>query len=290
MPSEDNALIELLCNHHRTARGKAKLTRSILLQRTRGKRRRCLLAALAALDLLDREILTRKIVGQLLCLGLTVQCQFFPMCMGDICRECVLPFFQLCLNRPVLLGLERIDLALPITDQTHRHGLDASGGQPLAHLAPKERRQLVAHDAVKHTPRLLGVHLLHVNRARVLHRLLNRRLCDLMKDDPAVLLRIDAENVRQMPCDRLPLTVRIACEIDLIRILRFFFEGADEFPLTAHIDVLRQKVIFDINAELTLRQIAQMPHGGSYNVVLSEMTFDGLRLRRRFHNHQNLFG
>ena len=210
--------------------------------------------------------------------------------MRDIRRKGILPLFQLCLDRPILLGLKRINLALPITDQAHGDGLDASCGQPLAHLAPKERRQLVADDAVEHPPSLLRIHLLHVDRTRVLHCLLDGGLCDLMKDDPTVLLRIDIEDMCQMPCDRLSLAVRIACQIDLVCIFCVFFERTDEIPLAAHIDVLRCKFILDINAELTLRQIAQMPHGGSHDIVLSEMTFDGLCLCRRLHNYKDFFG
>ena len=209
--------------------------------------------------------------------------------MGDIRRKRVLSLFQLRLDGPVFLRLERLDLTLPITDQTHGHGLYASGGQPLSHLAPEERRELVADDAVEHTPRLLRVHLLHADRTRVPHRLLNRRLRNLMENNAAVLLGINPENKRQMPCNRLPLAVGVACEIDLVRIFCLFFERTNELPLAADIDVFRQEFIFDINAELALRQVAQMPHGGSDNVIFSEMPLDGLCLRRRFYNHQNLF-
>ena len=159
--------------------------------------------------------------------------------MSDIRRKGILSLFQLCFDRPILLGLERIDLALPITDQTHGHGLHAPCGQPFAYLAPEQRRELVADDAVEHTARLLGIHLFHVDRARVLHSLLNRGLCDLMEDDAAVFLRINAENECQMPRNRLPLAVGVACEIDFVCVLCLFFERTNEIALTANIDVLR---------------------------------------------------
>ena len=89
-----------------------------------------------------------------------------------------------------------------------------------------------------------------------------------------------------MPRDRLPLTVGIARKIDLVRILRIFFERTNELAFTAYIDVFRRKFIVDIDAELALRKIAQMSHGSSDNVVLSEMPLDGLCLGRRLYNHK----
>ena len=73
MTPKYNALVELLGNHHRAPRGKAKLARGILLQRARRKGRCSLLAALAALDLLNGKVLPCQIVRQRLRLRLTVQ-------------------------------------------------------------------------------------------------------------------------------------------------------------------------------------------------------------------------
>ena len=286
---EYNALIELLGDHHRTAGGKAELACRILLERARCKRRSCLLAAFAPPHLLDGKLLPRKVVSQLFRLRLTVQRKFLAVRMCHVRHKYTLALLQLCLNRPVLFGLECLDLTLPITDQAYGHRLNTSGGQPLAHFAPEKRRQLIADDTIEHTSCLLRIHLLHVNGARVPHCFLNRRLCDLMEDNPTIILRVDPKDVRQMPCNRLPLTVGIACEIDLIRILGLFFECADEVALAAHINVFRRKFIFDIDAELALRQIAQMSHGGSHNVVFSKMSLNRLCLCRRLHNHENFF-
>ena len=73
VPSKDNALVELLGNHHRTSRGKAELACRILLKRACRKRRSGFLAAFAALHVLDAELLSRKIIGQRPCFCLTVQ-------------------------------------------------------------------------------------------------------------------------------------------------------------------------------------------------------------------------
>ena len=73
----------------------------------------------------------------------------------------------------------------------------------------------------------------------MLHRLLNRRFRNLMENNAAVLLGVNAENKRQMPCDRLPLTVGVACEIDFVCVLCLFFERTNEIAFAADIDVLR---------------------------------------------------
>jgi hypothetical protein len=65
--------------------------------------------------------------------------------------------FELRLDRPVLLGLERQDLALALADDPHGDRLHAPGRQPAPHLVPEERRQLVAHEPVEHAARLLRV-------------------------------------------------------------------------------------------------------------------------------------
>ena len=93
MPSQNDTLIELLSNHHRSPRGKAELACSILLEGA-GREWRCrLFVAFTALDFLDLEILLCEILGQPACLHLTVQRQFFSVCMGDICRKGVLSLF-----------------------------------------------------------------------------------------------------------------------------------------------------------------------------------------------------
>ena len=71
------------------------------------------------------------------------------------------------------------------------------------------------------------------------HCLLNRGLCDLMEDNAAVFLRINAENECQMPCNRLPLAVGVACEIDFVCVLCLFFERTNKIALASDIDVLR---------------------------------------------------
>ena len=287
--TKNNALVELLSDHHRAPRRKPELACRILLQRTGRKRRRGFLPALTALDLLYGKATLCQIVRQSLCFRFVMEGKFFTVCMGHLGGKCMLPLFQLCLDRPVLFGLKRLNLALTVADQTHGNRLDAPCGQPLTYLAPEEGRQLIANDAVQHTACLLGIHLGHVNWPRVMHRLLNRRFCDFVKDDAAVRRRINAKDMRKMPCNCLPLTVRIARQIDFIGILCLFFECTDQIAFPTHINVFRLKVMFHINAKLTFGQIAQMSHRCTNSILFAEVPLDGLCLCRRLHDHQNFF-
>ena len=89
-----------------------------------------------------------------------------------------------------------------------------------------------------------------------------------------------------MPGDCLSFAVRIACQIDLVGMLRVLLERLDEIALAAYVDVLRREVILDVDAELALRQIAQMPHGSAHHVLLSQIFLDGLGLGRRLDNDE----
>ena len=139
MTPQNNALIELLGDHHRASRRKSKLTRRILLQRTGRKGRRSFFPALTALDLLHGKFLLCQIIRQCLRLCFTVQGELLAARMGHLSDKGVLLLFQLRLDRPVLLGLKGLDLALTVADQAYCDRLDASGRKPLAHLAPEER-------------------------------------------------------------------------------------------------------------------------------------------------------
>ena len=58
---------------------------------------------------------------------------------------------------PVFFLLERLDFALAFDDQAQGDGLHASGGKTAADFVPKQRRNLIAHEAVEHAAGLLRV-------------------------------------------------------------------------------------------------------------------------------------
>src|SRR2546429_8391612 len=91
------------------------------------------------------------------------------------------------LERPVLLRLERLDLALAVHDETERDRLDTAGREPVADLLPEEWRHRVADEPVDDSARLLGVHEILVDVPRMLERLVAGGGRAFVERDPAGL-------------------------------------------------------------------------------------------------------
>ena len=126
------------------------------------------------------------------------------------------------LDRPVLAGGERADLALALDDEADRDGLDAAGRQPAADLARQQRAERVADEPVDDPPGLLRVDEVHVDLARVGERLADGRFGDLVEGDPPRLVRGDVGRLGDVPGDRLAFAVEVGGEEDLVRALAAF--------------------------------------------------------------------
>ena len=102
--------------------------------------------------------------------------------------EGLVPAQEAGVQGPVFLGLERLDLPLPVVHHPGGHGLDPPGGEATADLLPEEGAQLVAHQAVQDAPGLLGVHQVLVNGPGGLDALLDHLFCNLVEGHPLGLL------------------------------------------------------------------------------------------------------
>ena len=60
-----------------------------------------------------------------------------------------------------------------------------------------------------------------------------------------------------MPRDRFSLSIRVSCQIDFRSILGFFLQFFDNISLPSDGDVLRFKVVIDVDSQLAFWQI---PH------------------------------
>jgi hypothetical protein len=87
-------------------------------------------------------------------------------------------------DRPECLGLECADLVLPFHDQTKRDGLNASGRKAAHDFAPQKRRKFVSDETVEDPARLLGIHQIFINGARMFERIQDRFFGDLVKNNP----------------------------------------------------------------------------------------------------------
>ena len=154
------------------------------------------------------------------------------------------------MDGPVFHRYEIFDLPLALDDQPQRHRLDASRREPAAHLFPQDRTDAVANQPVQDTARLLGIHQITINRARVCKRFLDGRLGDLMEDHAPGALGVDLRRLEQMPRDGFALTVGVGGQIDFLCLLGQLLDLLDHFLLLVGHAVLGCEVILHIHRQL----------------------------------------
>ncbi len=260
LPFQLHALVELLCQAHRLLRREIERLARLLLQCRCGERQRCLLDALALLDILHFKAGTLEIfqdfvhllLGRDLCLFVSHaivlgnQRLFFAL---DLERR---------VERPVLFRDKCIDLILPVTDDAQRHRLHPARAQPSLDLCPQKRRDAVAHHPVQHAPRLLRIHETHIDLPRILEGFLHRIPGDLVERNAVHLFVLQLQGDIQMPRDRLPLAVRVRREVDLVSLFDFLPELCQYVALAAYRYIFRFIVIVRIKSQLALWHITHM--------------------------------
>ena len=194
--------------------------------------------------------------------------------------------FQTGVQRPVLLRHEVGDLLLPLRHQTHGHGLDAACRQAPPDLLPQQRRELVAHDAVQHTPGLLGVHQILIDVTGMLDAVRHHLLGDLVERHAPGLLVRQLQQVLQMPADGLSLAVRVGGEVDGLAPLGRRLQILDDILFALDGLIVGGKVPVHIYAQRALGQVAQMAHAGLHLIIRPQILADGLGLGRGLHDHQ----
>ena len=220
---EGGALEQALRGAHRAIGAEAELARRFLLQGRGRERRRRVALHLALLEALDREVarldrgdraLRVRLVGEVELVELLAVEPGQARREGGVARR-----REPGLEAPVLARLERLDLGLALADQAQRHRLHAAGRARALQLAPEHRREREAHQIVERAARLVGVDQVHVEVARVLHRLEHGALGDLVEhhalDVDAVDRALVLERRQQVPGDRLALAVRVGREIEV---------------------------------------------------------------------------
>src|SRR5207253_2028978 len=268
--ADGDAFIELLREDHRFLHRVAELARCLLLDRRGGERRRGIAAALALLDALDcvAGIGER---GAVLVGSLTVMdLELVALLLDDLGAERVARVVgKRGLESPVLLRLERLDLALAVDDEPECDRLDAARGEAVADLLPKERRHRVADQPVDDPARLLRIHEVLINLPRMLERFLDGGRGDLVEGDPAQLGLWDLDDVGQVPRDGLALAVEVSGQPDMVRGLGLPSEGPGVLFRIVRDDVFRDEGL-EVHAHLRLRQIPDMPERGLDLVVGTE--------------------
>ena len=91
-----------------------------------------------------------------------------------------------------------------------------------------------------------------------------------------------------MPGDGLPLAVHIGGEVDGAGALGDALELRDDLALAADGLVLGLEVVLEVDPELALGQVADMPHRGLHDEVLAQVLVDRARLGGALDDHQGL--
>src|SRR4029079_14498275 len=136
--------------------------------------------------------------------------------------------------------------------------LYAARAQAAADLVPEERADLVADEPVEHAPTLLRVAQLHVDLARVVEGITNGVGRNLVELDALVAAGVQIHSLEEVPGDGLALAVGVSGEVDELGTLRRLLELLDDVLLVLGHDIARSEVVIDIDAELRLREVADV--------------------------------
>ena len=281
-----HALVELLGDLHGLLGGEAQLAAGLLLEVRGGEGCGGELAALALLDDGHAERRVPAGVHHGLGLLLVVQLGLVAAEAGEASADLRLADGEGRGDGPVLLGHEDIDLLLAVADHLRGHRLHAACAQALLHLAPEQRADLVADQAIQHASGLLGVDQIHVDGAGALHRRLHGLGRDLVEFDAAGRGLVDAQDVRQMPGDCLTLAVRVSREVDLGGAAGLLADAVENLAATADGDVFRLEAVFHVYADLRLGHVAHVPLRGFDLVTPAQKFADGLGLCGRFDDNE----
>src|SRR2546426_7413204 len=289
-----HAFVEPLGDHHGALYAEAQLARGVLLQLTGGEWRSCVAPPLLTVHNTDDPIgllQTRVDLLRVLAVGNFDLLFTLAQKPGVECRRpgCG----EICINRPVFLLLEGLNFALALYDQPQSDGLHPAGGQATPDLVPKQRRDLVTYEAVKDAARLLRIHQMPVNAARVFEGLAHSALRNLVEGDAAdafaflffllFLLSLGAvtQLLGQVRSDGFAFAIRVRRQIDRIRGIGQLLELCDDFFFAGNDDVFRIEIIIDVDTEGALGQILDVTERGFDGETLTQIFLDGLRLGRR---------
>ena len=200
-------------------------------------------------------------------------------------------------------GSERHTFAFAVDDEAHSNRLHTAGGCTLGDLLPQHFRHLVAEQSIDDTAGLLRFDEVHVDVARICYRSLNRILRDLVEHH-SLDRHLRAQDLEQVPRDRLALAVLVSGEQELFGILQLLLDLGDPRLLVGVDDIDRLELAVGVHAQpgpwqaLELGrhlagadgEVADMADRCRHGIVRSQIALDGLRLRRGFDDHEMLGG
>ena len=175
---------------------------------------------------------------------------------------------------------EVLDFFLAFDDEAHGHALHATGRKCGFHFLPKQWRQLITHQTVEHASGLLRIDEAHVDVARVLDGVGDGRFGDFVEDDALRVFLLQVEHFIEMPRDGFSLAVLIGCEPHRVGCLREFPQLGHKVFLVVRYLVFGFKVLFDVDAQSVLAQVAHVSLTCFHRKILAQETLDGLGFGR----------
>ena len=268
LAADIDALVKLLRHANGALGGHVEFVVRLLLHGAGGERRGGFGGGNALLDLINavrgaahtlgdrlgvRGIRDLDLVAAEIVEGRPYEIGFHPAVAGLV---------QIGEDGPVLLGHEGADLVLAVDDHFESGGLHSSRAHARfaargRQLAREDGGYLVAHQPVQHSPRLLGIHEVHVDGAGALHGGAHRLRGYLVELD-AHLVALYAEDVFEVPAYGFAFAVGVGREIDALVLANRLRELVYGLLFFGRDDILRLEPVLDIYAETAGGKIADM--------------------------------
>ena len=212
--------------------------------------------------------------------------QAFAVILGHAGQERVGPGADVGLDGPVFLGAEGLDLDLAVDDQAQGHRLYAAGRSRARQLAPEHRREGEADQVVEGAAGQVGVDQLHVDVARVLHRLGDGVLGDGVEHHPGDLGALDGllalQDFQHVPADRLAFAIGVGGQDQAVGAFQRLDDVVEPFvglgvDLPEHLEVF-----VGLHRPVLRRQVADVPVRRQHLIVGAKVAVDGAGFTRAF--------
>ena len=291
------SLVELLRETHGAAGVEAELAGRLLLERRGGEGRGRVAPALLAVDRNDPQLPAPVAPRAGRCaqrpldlarLSLAREAELLDLLaaiLDQLEREALRAVRALTLEGPVLPRHERGDLLLALADHAQRRALYPARGESPAHFLPQQRREIEADQVVERAARLLRVHELERQAARLADRLADGVARDLVEHHAVHVLAVEVaalgQDLLQVPGDGLPFAIGVRGQIQRFRLAQIFRDALDvALVLVEHL-VLHREALVRVDRALLGHEIADVPVGGEHLEVAAQIFLDGLGLGGR---------
>ncbi len=131
----------------------------------------------------------------------------------------------------------------------------------------------------------MGFHPRQVDLSRLLNRLANYPLGNLIEDDPLKACPVlVVEDIKQVIGNCLTLPVVVRGQIDHLRLPRLLAELLHQFAVLD--DEMGFKTVFDLHPEFRPREVSHVAHRADDLIPATEVPPEGAGLGRRLHDDQ----